>query len=156
MGIKYVSGYNLIPEAVREFQERVENATVYYFSYMGEKLAKYAKEMHSYTDRTGNLTNSIGYAVVKGGKIINTGGMMGSCEAKAASLQVLQEMMDRINHQFALIIIAGMEYASYVEAKGYNVIMPAELKAKAEMPAVIQRIKLEASMKAKEQFGISL
>ena len=107
MGIKYVSGYNLIPEAVREFQERVENATVYYFSYMGEKLAKYAKEMHSYTDRTGNLTNSIGYAVVKGGKIINTGGMMGSSEAKAASLQVLQEMMDRINHQFALIIIAG-------------------------------------------------
>lgn len=65
-------------------------------------------------------------------------------------------MMDRINHQFALIIIAGMEYASYVEAKGYNVIMPAELKAKAEMPAVIQKIKLEASMKAKEQFGISL
>lgn len=156
MGIKYVSGYNLIPEAVREFQERVENATVYNFSYMGEKLAKYAKEMHSYTDRTGNLTNSIGYAVVKGGKIINTGGMMGSSEAKAASLQVLQEMMDRINHQFALIIIAGMEYASYVEAKGYNVIMPAELKAKAEMPAVIQKIKLEASMKAKEQFGISL
>lgn len=156
MGIKYVSGYNLIPEAVREFQERVENATVYYFSYMGEKLTKYAKEMHSYTDRTGNLTNSIGYAVVKGGKIINTGDMMGSSEAKAASLQVLQEMMDRINHQFALIIIAGMEYASYVEAKGYNVIMPAELKAKAEMPSVIQRIKLEASMKAKEQFGISL
>lgn len=156
MGIKYVSGYNLIPEAVREFQERVENATVYYFYYMGEKLSKYAKEMHSYTDRTGNLTNSIGYAVVKGGKIINTGGMMGSSKAKAASLQVLQEMMDRINHQFALIIIAGMEYASYVEAKGYNVIMPAELKAKAEMPAVIQRIKLEASMKAKEQFGISL
>ena len=31
-----------------------------------------------------------------------------------------------------------------------------ELKAKAEMPAVIQRIKLEASMKAKEQFGISI
>ena len=82
--------------------------------------------------------------------------MMESSEAKAASLQVLQEMMDRINHQFALIIIAGMEYASYVEAKGYNVIMPAELKAKAEMPAVIQRIKLEASMKAKEQFGITL
>ena len=156
MGIKYFSGYNLIPEAVREFQERVENATVYYFSYMGGKLAKYAKEMHSYTDRTGNLTNSIGYAVAKGGKIINTGGMMGSSEAKAASLQVLQEMMDRINHQFALIIIAGMEYASYVEAKGYNVIMPSELKAKAEMPAVIQRIKLEASMKAKGQFGISL
>ncbi len=33
-----------------------------------------------------------------------------------------------------------MNYAAYVEAKGYNVILPAELKAKKDFPTAMNKI----------------
>lgn len=44
-----------------------------------------------------------------------------------------------------------MNYAAYVEAKGYNVILPAELKAKSELPAEINKLVMKAN-KAIELF----
>ncbi|MEB3374433.1 hypothetical protein SFC43_18350 [Bacteroides sp. CR5/BHMF/2] len=46
-----------------------------------------------------------------------------------------------------------MNYAAYVEAKGYNVILPAELKAKSELPAEINKLVMKANKKAIELFG---
>jgi hypothetical protein len=37
-------------------------------------------------------------------------------------------------------VVAGMEYAVYVEAKGYNVISSSELFAIAELPNVRKRM----------------
>ena len=52
------------------FQKRLEQATIFTLKYLGESLAKYAKDNHNYTDQTGNLTNSIAYAVVKDKEIV--------------------------------------------------------------------------------------
>ena len=46
-----------------------------------------------------------------------------------------------------------MNYAAYVEAKGYNVILPAELKAKKEFPIVVKELITKAKQKALEKFG---
>jgi hypothetical protein len=69
-----------------------------------------------YMDRTGNLRNSIGYYVYHNGELVKEKSIGNAVENK----QIIQ---DFINHKgFQLIGIAGMNYASFVESKGYNVI----------------------------------
>lgn len=153
MGVKPKFGDGAVAAHVKAFQVRLEKATVFMLQNLGEKLAKYAKERHNYQDQTGNLTNSIGYAVVRQGKILTYGGENQPGEGAAEGLKVAQQMAATLPHSFSLIIVAGMNYAAYVEAKGYNVILPAQLKAMKDFPATVQRLKDLATKKANEQFG---
>jgi hypothetical protein len=47
------------------------------------------------------------------------------------------ELAKQIPQTYALIIVAGMNYAAYVEDMKYNVLIPAELKSKSEFPAMM-------------------
>ena len=154
MGIKPKFGTGYVAAQVNAFQDRLEKATVFMLQYMGEELAKYAKDQHNYQDQTGNLTNSIGYAVVKQGKIVTYGGEIQPGEGAEEGLKVAQQMAAKLPNSFSLIIVAGMNYAAYVEAKGYDVILPAQLKAMSDFPQTIQRLKELANKKATELFGV--
>lgn len=154
MGITPQFGKGYIAAQVAAFRERVEKATLFQLQYLGEQLAAYAKEQHNYTDRTGNLTNSIAYAVVKEGKIVSYGGENQPGEGADTALKVATEYAASVPNTFSLIVVAGMNYAAYVEAKGYNVILPAELKARTDFLKVIARLQEKASKKAQEMFGV--
>lgn len=154
MAIKPTFQNRAVAAKVQEFQKRLESATVFLLQYMGEELTKYAREQHNYTDQTGNLTNSIGYAVVRNGKIVNYGGEIKSGDGAAEGLKIAQKMAANASSSFSLLIVAGMNYAAYVEAKGYNVILPAELKAKADMSAYMQKLQAMAMDKAKAMFNL--
>ena len=146
-------GDDAIGAQVRLFQKRLEEAALYLLKYLGEELTKYAKEKHNYTDRTGNLTNSIGYAVVRGSDIVYFGGAVQQGEGADNALKVAMKMAESLSASLTLIIVAGMNYAAYVEARGYNVILPAELKAKTDFPRAMQRLVDKAKRKADELFG---
>ena len=154
MAIKPTFQNGAVAAKVQEFQKRLESATVFLLQYMGEELTRYAREQHNYTDQTGNLTNSIGYAVVRNGKIVNYGGEIKSGDGAAEGLKMAQKMAANASSSFSLIIVAGMNYAAYVEAKGYNVILPAELKAKADLPAYMQKLQAMATDKANAMFNL--
>ena len=154
MGIKPKFSNGYVAGQVKAFQERLEKAVIFQLQYLGEELAKYAKDHHTYTDQTGNLTNSIGYAVVKQGKIVTYGGEIQPGEGAAEGLKVAQQMAAKLTNSFSLIIVAGMNYAAYVEAKGYDVILPAQLKAMSDFPKTIQRLKDLANKKATQLFGV--
>ena len=152
MGIKPKFGSGVVAAQVNAFQERLEKATQYMLQYLGESLAKYAKDQHTYTDQTGNLTNSIGYAVVRKGKIVTYGGESQPGEGAEEGLKVAQQMAAKLPNSFSLIIVAGMNYAAYVEAKGYDVILPAQFKAMKDFPESMKRLQVMAKQKANEIF----
>ena len=135
------------------FQKRLEQATIFTLQYLGESLAKYAKDNHTYTDQTGNLTNSIAYAVVKDKEIVYYDATTQPGEGAEEALKLAMKIASSLPNKFSLIIVAGMNYAAYVEAKGYNVILPAELKAKKEFPIVVRELIAKAKQKALEKFG---
>lgn len=98
---------------------------------------KYAREHGSYTDHTGNLRNSIGYVVVQYGRIIaesfkynrrvrpdgNPKGNKGADEAHAKGLEHARSVARELPaNKTYLVWVAGMEYAKYVEAKGFDVL----------------------------------
>jgi flagellar basal body rod protein FlgG len=135
-----------IKVAVDAYREKIHGAAIAFLSYLGEKLISYARERHNYTDQTGNLTNSIGYAVLHNKRIVKSGGMSGSV-SKSSSMNIINRMSTSGSNQYSLIIVAGMNYAAYVEAKGYNVILPAELKARKDFPAAMNRFFQSAKKK---------
>lgn len=153
MSIKPTFPSDLITGRVKALQERIEKATLKELQEMGEKLVTYAKNQHNYKDQSGNLTNSIGYAIVKRQEGVIFSSMdyvQGFPEAVNATQEAMREFAKQIESSYALIIVAGMNYAAYVEAKGYNVILPAELKAKTDFPKVIEKIKNKAEQKFKQ------
>ncbi len=95
----------------------------------GEKALNEARSGHTYRDRTGNLTSSMGYLVLEDGKVVNQSnlppimnGEEGNMEWKAYA----ESLVSRFPTGMALIVVAGMKYAAYVSAKGYNVLDSAE------------------------------
>lgn len=146
-------GSGVVAARVQAFQENLEKATLFILKYLGEELAKYARDNHNYTDQTGNLTNSIGYAVVRNKEMVYYGTTNQPGAGADSALQTALKMANGCSSTFSLIIVAGMNYASYVEAKGYNVILPAELKAKKDFPTAMNNLMAKARGKANELFG---
>lgn len=153
MGITKNFADDVIKNAVSAFKKRVDDATLFMLQSLGEALVKYARDSHNYTDRTGNLTNSIGYVVVHKSQIVYSGISTNMPLAQKGALDTAMAMANRLKDEWALIIVAGMNYAAYVEAKGYNVILPAELRAKSDFPAAIQTLTAKVKAKAVELFG---
>lgn len=87
----------------------------------GEDFVKSAREqvqshkLGTYMDQSTNLRNSIGYFVFHNGDLVMELG-----NEHPENLRIVRELVSQRGIQ--LIGIAGMNYASWVEAKGYNVI----------------------------------
>lgn len=119
----------------KQLIEEYNRKAVDFLRVLGEKVVKYAREDKSvarhYTDRTGNLRNSIGYVVVQDGRIVaesfegNTPASAGyeSGDGKAIGSAYAAEVAQTLSKSKTYLVwVAGMEYARYVEAKGFDVI----------------------------------
>lgn len=143
-----------------DFRECTFKAIVAIFSYIGEEAIKLAREDHAnnWTDRTGNLRSSIGYMITYNGKEVHTNGFSTTSapdgdgkEGQAEGKRVVEGMKGTHTEGFALIVVAGMNYAEYVEATGRDVLASAELHARKKLPEMMERIpeRIEALMKRK-------
>lgn len=136
MGMKDKTNWSLVDSEIRtKLIEEYNRKAVTFLQQLGERVVKYARNDESiarhYTDRTGNLRNSIGYVVVQGGRVVSESfkgntppaagysGGDGRSIGRAYALTVAQGLPSTKTY---LVWVAGMEYASYVEARGYDVI----------------------------------
>lgn len=98
----------------------------------GEQCIIEARENGDYTDRTGNLRSSIGYAVLIDGKVYRQEQAEKTLNGDKGLSEGLSFLRTRIakasKKGVVLIVTAGMNYADYVETKR-NVLSSAELKA---------------------------
>lgn len=95
----------------------------------------------SFTDRTAQLRNSIGYVVTYNGLIVNSDFSTDSVDGPNSSdgKQEGEDFAKELSKGFvgyALICVAGANYASYVEALGYDVITGSELLAIVELEKI--------------------
>lgn len=106
---------------IERFEASKKDQIVSAFHYAGEHYKNTAKERHTYGDRTGNLTSSIGYFIAVDGHIVEYG-LDGNQEGKTAARKTANEVVSKYDEGVVLILVAGMEYALAVEARGYEVI----------------------------------
>ena len=50
------------------------------------------------------------------------------------------ERLHRLGEMCLIVVVAGMNYAAYVEAKGYNVLASAEHLAERELPRMLEKL----------------
>ena len=127
-----------LDETFKAFLSEVERQIIESLCRVGEeavKLAKLIPPERGFHDQTGNLRSSIGYVVVKDGKPVNVsfgavkGGHAGVNEGQRLALQVGSRQTDG----YALVVVAGMNYAVHVESKGRDVLTSAEKFAEKEV-----------------------
>lgn len=120
------------------FLESVEERQVKLFAHMGEKCVIEAVLSGAYVDQTGNLRASIGYTVFKDGQaVLSQYQETGEANAATKARQLAENVAKQYPKGILLVVVAGMNYAVYVEAKGYNVLTSAEQKAQQELPRML-------------------
>lgn len=128
---------------------RIEQSIIFNLQYLGEECVNKARAEGDYTDRTGNLRSSIGYVVVANGKIVHTGGFGGGygdggMNGTGTGEQYAQSIASKYIKGYALIVVAGMDYAAKVESTGKNVLSTAEHYAQKELPNMLSQLKNKA------------
>lgn len=124
--------------------ERIERALVRTLSYVGESCRNEAIKSHRYKNQTGNLESSVGYVVVVNGRVAKTGGFkkvkkgrQGSTEGRDYALSLASKLTSGI----CLLVVAGKNYAAYVNDKGLNVLDSAEQWAEMLVPEMLEKLK---------------
>jgi hypothetical protein len=97
-----------------------------------------------FLDYSSNLRNSISYFIIKDGRVVD--GDLGS-QGAALSNQIATERARGMRKGYGLVVVAGQEYAEFVESQGFDVISSAELFAKNEMPKLIAKMKAAVKQK---------
>lgn len=111
--------------------------------YCGESAVRYARENGNYQDRTGNLRSSIGYLIVENGAEIthsdfNT--VRDGAEGSSNGLEYARQCAAAHQKGLVLIVVAGMNYAEYVERRGYDVLSGSQLEAEQILQRLISRL----------------
>lgn len=106
--------------------------------YIGEECVNTARMMGKYGNPSGNLRSSIGYVVLHNGEVVSYGAPKAfsgdkkgdGSEGVAAAKTFLDELILEGHTGITLIVVAGMNYAIYVEAiHNKDVLTSAKLKA---------------------------
>ncbi|KAA6441468.1 hypothetical protein FEM33_01665 [Dyadobacter flavalbus] len=146
MAIKATFDQNSIAAYIQSKVDKIDQAILNRLKYLGEQLVNHAREFGSYMDQTGNLRNSIGYVILKDGKMVVQNFQKTSQKPGAKGVREGQQLANSLKVEFpkgyALIVVAGMNYAASVESRGRNVLDSAEQLAKTEMPRMISELKL--------------
>lgn len=129
----------MLQEKIAKYQEKI----VRILRIVGEKCINEARTNGSYQDQTGNLRSSIGYIVLKDGKPIEKGGFKltksgGNGQKEGETF--INKVISQYPSGFVLVVVAGMKYAAYVEARNYNVLSSAELLAEKEVPKLLKAL----------------
>lgn len=132
-----------IDSYIRRKIEEKEIAIISALSYVGEQCVNEARDNGRYINRTGNLRSSVGYVIAKNGFVVSGGGFtqvaqgsQGSGEGK----RFIDELVDKQKKGIYLIVVAGMKYSAYVEAKSLNVLSSAELLAESLVPSILKKL----------------
>lgn len=141
-----------IQQEINRRLERLYQALTNVLIYAGEEVIKYARNPNRrrYKDRTGNLTSSIGYVVLRDGKVMREsdfatvkgdGTSKGKLTGSKSGRDFLKSLISEHNNGLVLIVVAGMPYAAYVEAMGLDVLDSAEIKAEDIVKRLLSKLK---------------
>lgn len=115
----------------------IEVAIINRMRRVGEQFITDARNEQTYKDRTGNLRSSIGYFILKGNLVLDW-----NLFGKAKGIEAAKELLRSLPKSDAirLVGVAGMDYASAVEARGLNVITMQSMVAIEELDVQLKRL----------------
>ena len=143
MPIKQITPQSEINAYLEDAMTKKENDIIKVLKRVGELCINEARSNPGYMDQTGNLKSSIGYVVVRNGVVVGKAGfslVKNGKDGQSEGKKYLEEKINEYSQGIVLIIVAGMNYAFYVENTGRNVLSSAELLAKKKVPDLLQQL----------------
>lgn len=128
------------------FLNEIEKKQIARLQRLGEMCLVEARTNKGYMMQTGALLSSTGYEVFVDGVAIHSqfdaasGAESNAAETGIKSGQSIAETIGKGTKGIVLVVVAGMNYAAYVEAKGYNVLSSAEHLAERELPRMLEKL----------------
>lgn len=128
------------------FLNEIEKKQIARLQRLGEMCLVEARTNKGYMMQTGALLSSTGYEVFVDGVVIHSqfdaasGAESNAAEMGIKSGQSIAGTIGKGTKGIALVVVAGMNYAAYVEAKGYNVLSSAEHLAERELPRMLEKL----------------
>ncbi len=117
---------------------------------LAEEAVVYSKENKGYKDRTGNLKNSISFALYLDGQLVTSmEGQLPEPNAVKDGQQGVGNVLAEYAQKegvvapkgYSLVIVAGMRYGKYVEDNhGYNVLQLTKHYLRKEMKAIFEEV----------------
>ncbi len=126
-----------VDKVVNARMEVLIQALINVLVYVGERCVKEARETGNYQDQSSHLRNSIGYVVLYNGVVQK------KLIKRIESQKLIEELIPKYKKGLVLLVVAGKDYATYVEAKGYNVLTSAELLAEQLIPQILTQLGLK-------------
>jgi len=155
MPIKMTTPRDAVKESINRFIKTAREELIIRLAHIGEQVVNEARSYNgkAYQDQTGNLRSSTGYVIVEDGRVIDISGFSqippksdpkgeagkGSATGEAYARSLAAGYPQGIT----LIVVAGMQYAAYVSARGYNVLDSAEVLARRLVPEMLKKLTSE-------------
>lgn len=150
MAIKMTTPISVIDRYIADKIAEAQRLTIRALEFLGNKCIIEIRDRPaslSWKDHTGNLRSSTGYVVVAGGKIVSTSSfeqVKDGVEGCRVGQSLAKKLASNYKTGFALIVVAGMHYAAYVEAMDNKVVLTsAELLARRELPGMMRQLKTQ-------------
>lgn len=151
MGLKPRFSKIDIQKAIEAQKKNIENAIISRLEMVGWEFVKMAREKTAaqggFNDQTGNLRSSIGFIVLKNGEPIteNFEASLKGTDKQGGikkGKKYIKELSPEFSNGFALIVVAGMEYAAAVENRLHkDVITGSSLIAETNLRNAMARLK---------------
>ena len=135
-----------VKKRIDAFLDMVEQKQIARLQRLGEMCLIEARNNKGYMMQTGALLSSTGYQVFVDGVAIHSqfdAASGAESEAAARGIKTGQTIAEQIGKEtkgVALVVVAGMNYATYVEARGKNVLTSAEHLAERELPKMLEQL----------------
>ena len=151
MSIRLVTSTQALDNLFRKATEILFERIQYNLNYLGMQCVKRIRDRSgedSWYDQTGNHRSSIGYAIYSYGlKQIESSfdSVLGGSEGSQKGRKMVEELASRYSDTYALVVVAAMEYADYVEAiESKDVLASTEIYAKREVGRYLEKAIREA------------
>lgn len=110
--------------------------------FVGLECIREARINRKYIDQTGNLRSSTGYCVLYNGKVVKRSSFEAVKPTATKGAKEGNDFMSKLISEnskgIVLIVVAGMNYARYVEKMGLNVLDSSEILAKKLVPRMLK------------------
>lgn len=152
MGIRMTTKLSEVHDMLIREAERVERLTIRALSKLGEQCVTKIRDRagdKSWYDQTGNLRSSVGYVIAHNKNIIQYSTFnqvkQGS-EGVKTGKDLAKELAKRYSNNYVLIVVAGMNYAEFVEAMdNKDVLASTELWAREQVPLMLEKLKRQVA-----------
>ncbi len=148
MGIRLVTQKSAIDKFFEMSARIIYEELRKVLAYLGEQAVAKVRDRvpeESWIDQTGNLRSSIGYAVYSHGKKLIESAfapVKDGIEGQSEGRKMVEELANKYSQTYALVVVAGMNYAEFVEAiESKDVLASTEIWAKQKVDSYLRKAK---------------